>query len=447
MKSFTPMLTRKRKIVFLAIDTILFFAAFTLILRLRIPDVQAGESAISQLALLGLISIVGQYIFGNYDLDNIIDKKHFIKRQMSAAIFSLVLSLVSNFLLENYLYQPFNQKLLLFVFGVFSVYVAMYKHFTVHMFKTLRAKVKWLVIAPIEVQQLIKTDFSKIVFEGQIEFMSTSESLGDIYDKLLEPWTTVITSLSHEQAYGELGYIIEDKRQTGTNVITASEFYERHLLKVPLHILDYNWFVDANGFYVTTDVGSEKLKRLLDFSMALLLFILSSPFILLTYLLVKLDSKGPALYSQIRTGKDGVEFKIYKFRSMRIDAEKNGAVWASLNDSRVTRVGHLIRKTRLDELPQIWNILKGDMSFVGPRPERPEFNEMLEQSMPYYQLRHTVKPGLTGWAQVMYPYGASVDDSKEKLQYELYYMKHGGFFQDINVMFKTVAVVFGATGR
>lgn len=441
------MLTRKRKIVFLAIDTILFFAAFTLILRLRIPNVQAGESAISQLALLGLISIVGQYIFGNYDLDNIIDKKHFIKRQISAAIFSLVLSLVSNFLLENYLYQQFNQKLLLFVFGVFSIYVAMYKHFTVQMFKTLRAKVKWLVIAPIEVQQLIKTDFSKIVFEGQIEFMSTSESLGDIYDKLLEPWTTVITSLSHEQAYGELGYIIEDKRQTGTNVITASEFYERHLLKVPLHILDYNWFVDANGFYVTTDVGSEKLKRLLDFSMALLLFILSSPFILLTYLLVKLDSKGPALYSQIRTGKDGVEFKIYKFRSMRIDAEKNGAVWASLNDSRVTRVGHLIRKTRLDELPQIWNILKGDMSFVGPRPERPEFNEMLEQSMPYYQLRHTVKPGLTGWAQVMYPYGASVDDSKEKLQYELYYMKHGGFFQDINVMFKTVAVVFGATGR
>ncbi len=447
MKSFTPMLTKKRKIVFLAIDAVLYFTAFTLILRLQIPNIQAGESAISQLAILGLISIVGQYIFGNYDLDNIIDNKHFLKRQVSAAVFSLLISLVSNYLLENFLYQQFNQKLLLFVFAVFSIYIIIYKHFTVQMFKALRAKVKWLVIAPLEVQALIKADFAKIIFEGQIDFISTSESLGDIYDKLLEPWSTVITALSHEQSFGELGYIIDDKKQTGTNVVTASEFYERHLLKVPLHILDYNWFVEASGLQSTAYVGYEKFKRLLDFSMAIFLFVISSPFILLTYLLVKIDSKGSALYSQIRTGKDGIEFKIFKFRSMRMDAEKNGAVWASVNDSRVTRVGHFIRKTRLDELPQIWNILKGDMSFVGPRPERPEFNELLEQSMPYYQLRHSVKPGLTGWAQVMYPYGASVDDSKEKLQYELYYMKHGGFFQDINVLFKTVAVVFGAMGR
>jgi lipopolysaccharide/colanic/teichoic acid biosynthesis glycosyltransferase len=168
---------------------------------------------------------------------------------------------------------------------------------------------------------------------------------------------------------------------------------------------------------------------------------------LVTALLIKIESPGDILFRQIRTGKDGEPFSIFKFRSMRSDAEKDGAQWASKNDQRVTRVGKFIRLTRIDELPQLLNIFRGEMSFIGPRPERPEFNTLLEKEIPYYEMRHLVNPGLTGWAQVLYPYGASVEDSKEKLQYELYYIKNYSLLLDLQIVLKTVGVVLLGRGR
>ena len=447
MRSFTPMLTPKKKLILFAIDVFLFLMAFTLILKLKIESLDAGVSAINQLAILGSVAFLGQYIFGNYELDYVVHQKQFLTRQLASAVFTIFISMSSNYLIASYSQIDFNRNLLLIVFTVFSAYVMIYKYLVVHMFKTLRTKVKWLVIAPVEVQQIIRKDFSTITFEGQIEYVDSNMDSVAMLLLLKKPWTTIVTSLGSEKKSAEIHFMLEAKRDSGVNVISATEFYERHLLKVPIHILDSNWFVETEGFYIASSTRAKRIKRTTDFIFALILAILTAPLMALTYLLVKLDSKGPAFYSQMRTGKDNQLFRIYKFRSMRLDAEKNGAQWATANDTRITRIGRFIRKTRLDELPQIWNILKGDMSFVGPRPERPEFNQQLETQMPYYQMRHTMLPGLTGWAQVMYPYGASVEDSKEKLQYELYYMKHGSFFQDMSIILKTVAVVVGAHGR
>ena len=190
-------------------------------------------------------------------------------------------------------------------------------------------------------------------------------------------------------------------------------------------------------------------KRLFDICASCLLLVLTLPLLLITALLVPLESKGPVFYRQERVGQGGATFMVLKFRSMRTDAEKNGTPqWAGQNDSRVTRIGAFIRKVRIDELPQILNVLRGEMSFVGPRPERPFFVEQLTQQIPYYSYRHNVKPGITGWAQICYPYGASVEDAIEKLQYDLYYTKNHSLFLDIIILFQTMQVIlFGQGAR
>ena len=179
----------------------------------------------------------------------------------------------------------------------------------------------------------------------------------------------------------------------------------------------------------------------------MLIGIFAAPVIVLAAIIVKLESKGPIFFIQERIGEGNKKFNIVKFRSMTTDAEKDGPQWASKNDNRVTKFGKIMRATRIDELPQLWNVLRGEMSFVGPRPEREYFIQQLEKEIPYYNLRHTVKPGLTGGAQVMYPYGASVEDAYRKLQYDLYYIKHHSIPFDVKVLLKTVTIVIFGKGR
>ena len=167
----------------------------------------------------------------------------------------------------------------------------------------------------------------------------------------------------------------------------------------------------------------------------------------ITALVIKLSSRGPVFFSQTRVGFKGRAFTLYKFRTMHNNAEKQGAQWARDNDPRVLPIGHFLRKSRIDELPQCWNIFKGDMSIIGPRPERPEFTSELTNDIPYYDLRHIIKPGLTGWAQVNYPYGASTEDALRKLQYDLYYIKNYSLFLDLNIMLRTLITVFQRSGR
>jgi len=217
--------------------------------------------------------------------------------------------------------------------------------------------------------------------------------------------------------------------------------------RIPLETVPTNWFIFSEGFRRTRLVAV--FKRILDLAVSVAGLLLSAPIMALTAVAVKLDSSGPVLFRQTRVGLGGRPFEVLKFRSMRTDAEAaGGAQWAQENDPRVTRIGKHLRKFRLDELPQFINVIRGDMSFVGPRPERPEFVRQLREQIPYYDERHTVRPGITGWAQVCYPYGANVEDALRKLEYDLFYLKGLSFFFDTAIVFKTIQIVlFGRGGR
>ncbi|HWK36455.1 TIGR03013 family XrtA/PEP-CTERM system glycosyltransferase [Sphingomonas sp.] len=235
-------------------------------------------------------------------------------------------------------------------------------------------------------------------------------------------------------------------KTTGVHVNEISTFLERETGRVDLDSVNPSWLIFSDGFS-SSRMLSSVFKRLFDITASLLLLAVTFPFIILGAIAVKLDSKGPAFYRQSRVGLYGVPFDIIKLRSMRTDAEVRGkAVWAEKDDPRVTRVGRFIRKVRIDELPQCWSVLKGEMSFVGPRPERPQFVEDLEAKLPYFAERHMVKPGITGWAQINYPYGASIEDSRQKLEYDLYYAKNYSPFLDLLILLQTVRVVLFPEG-
>jgi sugar transferase (PEP-CTERM system associated) len=225
----------------------------------------------------------------------------------------------------------------------------------------------------------------------------------------------------------------------GVEVEEGVHFYERNTSKLYVRELKPSQLIFAEGF--SARPGTRRLKRILDVGVSVIGLVLAAPLMLLTALAIRLESPGPTLYSQVRAGEFGKLFTIYKFRSMRTDAEKAGAQFAQENDPRVTRVGKFIRKSRLDELPQLWNVLRGDMSMVGPRPERPVFIEQLEQQVPFFKQRLYVKPGVTGHAQVRCRYGASTEDRVEKLQYDLYYIKSYDLLFDLSIMLDTVKVV------
>jgi len=255
----------------------------------------------------------------------------------------------------------------------------------------------------------------------------------------------VVISLTERRGAFPLQEILNCKL-SGMEVLDAPEFYERVNGKLMLENITPSWFIFSKGFKM---MGLRRFfKRIGDIVLSLVGIILVSPLLPLVALAIKLSSPGPVLFKQIRVGKADENFVIFKFRSMRQDAEKeSGAVWAKRNDNRVTKLGTFLRKSRIDEIPQLFNVLIGDMSLVGPRPERPEFVKDLKKVIPYYSERHFVKPGITGWAQVRYPYGASVEDAIEKLRYDLYYIKNYSLFFDFRIMIDTISVMVKKLGR
>ena len=236
-----------------------------------------------------------------------------------------------------------------------------------------------------------------------------------------------------------------DVEAAGIHVLNEDEFLERAFARVDIRRLAPGWLASSNASRETR--GEVLLRRSIDIVLGLLLLLATLPLLLLTALAIKLDSRGPVFYRQERVGRDGQIFRLLKFRSMVVDAEVGGSpVWASKADPRVTRVGRLIRLTRIDEIPQVLNVLRGDMAFVGPRPERPAFVEQLSRVIPHYADRAIVKPGITGWAQVNYPYGASVEDARMKLAYDLYYVRRRSLFLDLLILIATVRVVLFQEG-
>jgi sugar transferase (PEP-CTERM system associated) len=256
----------------------------------------------------------------------------------------------------------------------------------------------------------------------------------------------IIIAMPDRRGRLPLDLLLRLKVRDGVTLDEADAFYEKLTSKIRGERLRLGQLVFAEASRWTRLY--KRARRLVDMTLAIIIGFLTSPMMLITALAIKLDSRGPVFYLQERVGLHNTVFRIVKFRSMRVNAEANGPVWAARSDSRVTRVGRWIRKLRIDELPQLINIIRGEMSLIGPRPERPVFIKQLEQQIPYYSERHLVKPGLTGWAQVRYPYGASFDDAREKHQYDLYYIKNQSPILDIIILLETARIVlFGRLSR
>lgn len=306
-----------------------------------------------------------------------------------------------------------------------------------------------------DMKRLAVNSGGRYVFAGYVECLSGQ--FADPADQVDNP-TNRIQRLVSEAKASKVVVSLTERREAfplqeilncklcGTEVLEAPEFYERVNRKLMLEKITPSWFIFAKGFKI---IGVRRfVKRLLDIVLSLVGMILVLPLIPLVVVAIKLDSPGPVLFKQVRVGQGDRDFIIYKFRSMRNDAERrSGAVWAKENDNRVTRLGRFLRKSRIDELPQLLNVFMGSMSLVGPRPERPEFVHDLKKMVPYYAERHFVKPGITGWAQVCYPYGASAEDAFEKLRYDLYYIKNYSLWLDFKIMFRTVSVMLRKMGR
>ncbi|WML91165.1 exopolysaccharide biosynthesis polyprenyl glycosylphosphotransferase [Thiothrix lacustris] len=281
------------------------------------------------------------------------------------------------------------------------------------------------------------TSIKDVLNRNQIPHVINHYNIRDYRDKTL--CFCKISDLNDQQ----LNFLV-NAASAGARVEALLDHMGKRLNFVETELLHADYLLEKNQRQPLT-VNTWQ-KRLLDVGVSLLLLTLSLPIWLLTALAIKLESPGPVFFQQRRTGLFNQEFSIFKFRSMCVDAEKDGARWASKNDSRITRVGNFIRKTRIDELPQLLNVLRGEMSIVGPRPEREVFIHDLEKQIPFYRFRHTVKPGVTGLAQVRYTYGASVEDAMHKHRHDIYYIKHQNFWMDVRILLDTVRIVLTGQG-
>ncbi|CAM3729238.1 sugar transferase [Vibrio aquimaris] len=292
------------------------------------------------------------------------------------------------------------------------------------------------IYAPEKYLEKLKFVLSK----HDIQYDINNYSIQDFKGKTLCHFESASLSEEHRN------FLIE-ATELGAWVEPLVSYFDRTLGYTETELLHSGYFLHQKAFSILSNKRNVSEKRLIDLMFVFMLGIIAIPVGLITAVLIKLESPGPIFFKQRRTGQYNQEFEVIKFRSMRNDAEKNGAQWATKNDARVTKVGNFIRKTRIDELPQLINVYKGEMSMVGPRPEREVFIEDLEKEIPYYRFRHAVKPGVTGLAQVKYPYGASVDDAIWKHKFDIYYIKHQSWRMELKILFLTVKTVIFGMGR
>ena len=260
-------------------------------------------------------------------------------------------------------------------------------------------------------------------------------------------WSGILIDSAERSLSEDMIRELMDMRLKGIYVYSIADFCEQFWQKIPPAYIRDDWFAFTSGFNILHNRIKAKLKQAIDILAAAVLIVISLPITIPVAIAIKLTSPGPIFYSQVRTGLNRSKFRVHKFRSMYQNAEAKGIQWATEKDPRITKIGFLIRLTRIDELPQLWNVFKGEMSLIGPRPERPEFDLQLREQIPYYDVRYLVKPGITGWAQVCYPYGASVEDAYQKVAYDLYYIKNYSLLLDLAIALKTLRVVILGKGR
>lgn len=436
-------LTPRNKLLLLLFDGAVYLLAVHLFSWFRLQEFSWHFDSMG-LWFITTSLLAFNYIFGSYDVEPHHRFKDVLIRQLSSFVLTIVFVLTVNYLLSKDRSGIFGRGILIGSTVLFGVASVLYRRLIWGILSAQAGKTSYLFLADDGHNSFIENEIvKKFKINHEILNWKPAQPLA----KLHQDWQAIVVSLSPSGWSQELTDELMIARFRGKEILNLSQFFEEIEKKVPVDFLSQEWFIFEKGFDLFHNPLGLRVKRILDLFLALILLGLTWPVILIFSILIKLESKGPAFYSQIRTGLNDREFLIFKLRSMVTDAEKQGAQWAKSNDSRVTRMGRFIRLTRIDELPQLWNVIKGDMSFIGPRPERPEFNIDLEKKIPFYRLRHLVRPGITGWAQVMYAYGASVEDSKQKLQFDLYYIKNFSFILDTVIIFKTIRVVLFGKGR
>ena len=446
------LVTSYRKGLFKAVDALCILVALGITSYVTLPpdlsvfDDYTGASLFTVASYLFFFYVLDAYDIGAEDF------KDTIGRVLVGSVLGAVASATAFYTFQNW---RFDRETLILLFTLCLFFnlgwrVLYYRHIGrfVH-------KPRLLLVGSDrsgKVRQALAeslTDAEVIGYVGESDLMEQSPCLGtslEVVEVAKRYRSTMIVLLPNAPIDDEIATELLQAKLRGLMVVDVRSFCEHMVYRLPVSQISSEWLLTEDGFSLNTRGSLRRLKRAADLLASLALLIITSPVMLCAALAVRLESPGPVIYSQRRVGLFGREFTVYKFRSMRSDAEKNGAVWAVKSDPRVTRVGRILRKTRIDELPQLWNVLKGEMSLIGPRPERPEFVQQLEEQIPFYSLRHAVKPGVTGWAQVCYPYGSSVDDSRRKLEYDLYYVKNMSLLLDIRITLKTIGVILFPKG-
>ncbi len=468
-------LNRKKKLfqfVFFFLDALLLWVSFNVSHYLWIKSIHSQWALIPEMAVIWGVFLMTGFLASAYDLWSREWQVSIAERFLVSVVPGILISISVTFILparyEGGLLGrgPFLSGLL-----IFSVLGYLSRKLIFHFFYHQNSGYRILFISSLKAADDFFSDLQKIpqriamtlLYDPAIKkssrenremlqkaeacrIVEKAESWNTLSDYNERNFTAVVLGLNTVFPQDIVERLMA-MRMRGDAIYDITEFYEMMFQKIPVFHIREGWFILSSGFNILHEPFRIKIKRAFDIFLSVSMLVFSFPFWILAAIAIKLESSGPVFFSQERTGINDRPFVLHKFRSMRKDAEKNGAKWASVNDARVTRIGKIIRATRIDELPQLWNVLKGDMSFIGPRPERPVFIRDLEKQIPYYNLRHLVKPGITGWAQVMYPYGASVEDARQKLEYDLYYIKNFSFVLDMDIVLKTIRIVLFGKGR
>ena len=447
------------KALFILADIYLFFMAFFGAYHFRVESLEIQDLLTPQSVFSTFLVLTFYYIFGAYSY---IRPRFTYKDVLQLFIASLLAGIfMSSFI---YISQTPGSGLLgrgvvAGAFLLFWVVSSLYRWLFLNVIGRSLQQKHYLVIFEKSYYELFTKDLEKagqgerysFVIPGakadpSQKILGGLEALKTIVKDKRRRWTGIVVGL-HSTNMEQVEDTVMKARISGLPVYSLSDYYEEAWEKVPVYTLSRTWFVFTGGFRLLKSSFRFRIKRLMDIFLSSTLLVLSFPLQVLVFFMVRLTSRGPVFFRQSRTGEQGKPFSIIKFRTMKLDAEKSGPTWTVPGDKRITWMGQCLRRMRLDELPQLVNVIRGEMSFIGPRPERPEFDGQLIEQIPFYDLRYQVKPGITGWAQVRYPYGASVEDTKEKLQYDLYYIKNYSFFLDMMILLKTVRVVLGWKGR
>ena len=450
-----------KKLTLLIVDILLLYLSLTLTLRLRYGylDQKIWSEHAWPFSIIFVIWLIVFFINGLYEVRKAKEAYKFYGQLVNNLLINALLAVSFFYLIWGHFSTIRPQTNLILLIIIFAVLWIVWRKIFFQLISSSKLANNLAIVGinseslllaeeiitkpqlSYKLKLIINPDFSTIPEKFQI--IPTSKDLANLKNELVKHHINTVVVTNNPKYSPDVARYLFESIDLKINYFNLTDFYEKITGKIPVTSLERNWFLENLG--QKNNQWFLLVKRIYDIVFASFFGLISLLFLPIIALCIKLESKGPLIYKQKRIGLGGKEFYAYKLRSMIKDAEKNGAQWAQKKDKRITTVGRFIRKTRLDEIPQFFNIIKGEMSFVGPRPERPEFVATLKQEVPFYNERHLIKPGLTGWAQINFHYGASVADAKEKLQYDLFYVKNQSITLDISIILKTINTIFNVT--